>query len=141
MVLSITLQGACKSKQTQKPAVPVKVAVVELNTATSDTRYSATIIPRTQVELDFKVGGYVDALRKVRGVDGKLRDIQEGDLINVGTVLARVRQSDYQVKFREAESQAARRDQALMLAKRNMKKRFRVSPRARHNWSKLRLLT
>ena len=107
VVLSIALLGACKSKQTQKPVVPVKVAAVELNAASSEARYSATIIPRTQVELAFKVGGYVDALRKVRGVDGKMRDIQEGDLISMGAVLARVRQSDYQVKFKEAESQAS----------------------------------
>jgi RND family efflux transporter MFP subunit len=86
--------------------VPVKVAAVELNAASTEARYSATIIPRTQVELAFKVGGYVDALRKVRGVDGKFRDIQEGDSISVGTMLARVRQSDYQVKFKQAESQA-----------------------------------
>src|SRR5678816_2427384 len=107
VVLSIALQGACKSKQTQKPAVPVKVAAVELSSASTEARYSATIIPRTQVELAFKVNGYVDALRKVRGVDGKMRDIQEGDLINTGAVLARVRQSDYQVKFKQAESQAS----------------------------------
>ena len=87
--------------------MPVKVAAVELNAASSEARYSATIIPRTQVELAFKVGGYVDALRKVRGVDGKMRDIQEGDRISTGTVLARVRQSDYHVKFKEAESQAS----------------------------------
>ena len=96
-----------KPKPLEKLPVPVKVAAVELNTASSGARYSATIIPRTEVQLAFNVGGYVDALRKVRGVDGKLRDIQEGDLINVGTVLARVRQSDYQVKFKQAESQAS----------------------------------
>ena len=96
-----------KPKPLEKLPVPVKVAAVELNTASSEARYSATIIPRTEVQLAFNVGGYVDALRKVRGVDGKLRDIQEGDLINVGTVLARVRQSDYQVKFKQAESQAS----------------------------------
>ena len=73
-----------------------------MNTANSEARYSATIIPRTEVELAFKVGGYVDALRQVRGVDGKMRDIQEGDRINVGTVLARVRQSDYQVKVQRS---------------------------------------
>ena len=117
VVLSITLLGACKSKQTQKSAVPVKVAAVELNTASSEARYSATIIPRTQVDLSFKVGGYVDALRKVRGVDGKLRDIQEGDLINVGTVLARVRQSDYHVKFKEAQSQASEARSGIEVSK------------------------
>jgi RND family efflux transporter MFP subunit len=107
ILLLVAVLGACGSKHTEKPPMPVKVAAVELNTASSEARYSATIIPRTQVELAFKVGGFVDALRKVRGVDGKLRDIQEGDRINVGTVLARVRQSDYQVKFKEAEFQAS----------------------------------
>jgi multidrug resistance efflux pump len=36
-----------------------------------------------------------------------MRDVQEGDLISAGAVLARVRQSDYQVKVSEAESQAS----------------------------------
>src|SRR6185369_2070005 len=117
VVLSIALMGACKSKQTQKPAVPVKVSAVELNATSTEARYSATIIPRTQVELAFKVGGYVDALRKVRGVDGKMRDLQEGDRIGMGTVLARVRQSDYQVKFKEAESQASEARSGIEVSK------------------------
>lgn len=95
-----------RSKQVEKPPAPVKVAAVELNAAGGDARYSATIIPRTQVELAFKVGGYVDALQQVPGADGRTRDLQEGDRITVGAVLARVRQSDYQVKVKEAESQA-----------------------------------
>jgi RND family efflux transporter MFP subunit len=103
----ITIVGGCGHKEAEKRVVPVKVAAVELNAASTEARYSATIIPRTQVQLAFKVNGYVDALRKVRGVDGKMRDIQEGDRISIGTVLARVRQSDYQVKFKEAKSQAS----------------------------------
>jgi len=103
----MTIVGGCGHKEAEKRVVPVRVAAVELNAASTDARYSATIIPHTQVELAFKVGGYVDALRKVRGVDGKMRDIQEGDRMSIGTVLARVRQSDYHVKFKEAESQAS----------------------------------
>ena len=102
-----TIVGGCGHKEAEKRVVPVRVAAVELNAASTRARYSATIIPHTQVELAFKVGGYVDALRKARGVDGKMRDIQEGDRISIGTVLARVRQSDYQVKFKQAESQAS----------------------------------
>jgi RND family efflux transporter MFP subunit len=102
----VTVVGGCGQKQPEKRVVPVKVASVELNAASTEAKYSATIIPRTEVELAFKVGGYVDALRKVRGVDGKMRDIQEGDHLSSGTVLARVRQSDYQVRFKQAESQA-----------------------------------
>jgi RND family efflux transporter MFP subunit len=103
----VAVLGACQSKQAEKAPVPVKIAAVELKATSSETRYSATIIPRTQVDLAFKVGGYVNALSRVRGVDGKMRDIQEGDRISAGMVLAQVRQSDYQVKFKQAESQAS----------------------------------
>lgn len=106
VVLSVAMFKP-RSMAVGKPAVPVKVVAVELNAAASgEQRYSATIIPRTQVELAFKVGGYVDALQQVRGVDGRQRDLQEGDRITVGATLARVRQSDYQVKVKQAESQA-----------------------------------
>jgi hypothetical protein len=44
------------------------------------TRYSAQIEPATRVDLAFKVGGYVEAISKVRGVDGKPRIVQEGVL-------------------------------------------------------------
>jgi RND family efflux transporter MFP subunit len=110
---------ACQSrpKQVEKPPTPVKVAEVEMYAAGSGARYSATIIPRTQVELAFKVDGYVDALQKVRGVDGQVRDLQEGDRIAAGAVLARVRQSDYQVKFKEAESQALEARSAIDASK------------------------
>src|SRR6266536_2112398 len=109
----LALLVACQSKQVQKPPVPVKVATVELHAGNSGARYSATIIPRTQVELAFKVDGYVEALQKVRGVDGQMRDLQEGDPIVAGAVLARVRQSDYQVKVKEAESQASEARSAI----------------------------
>lgn len=96
-----------RAKQVEKTSVPVKVAAVELNSGPVGARYSATIIPRTQVDLAFKVGGYVDSLQQVRGVDGRMRDLQEGDRICMGAVLARVRQSDYQVKVNQAVSQAS----------------------------------
>lgn len=106
VVLSVAMFKP-RSKAVEKPLVPVKVAAVELNAGGgAEQRYSATIIPRTEVELAFKVGGYVDAIGQARGVDGRLRDLQEGDRITAGAVLARVRQSDYQVKVKEAESQA-----------------------------------
>src|SRR6266478_74681 len=109
----LVLLVACQSKQVEKQPVPVKVVEVQLHAADSGARYSATIIPRTQVELAFKVDGYVETLQKVRGVDGQLRDLQEGDAIVAGAVLARVRQSDYQIKVKEAESQAAEARSAI----------------------------
>jgi RND family efflux transporter MFP subunit len=102
----MALLAGCQTKAEPKTPVPVKLATVETNSAGMGSRYSATIIPRTEVELSFKVGGYVDELQRQRGIDGKMRDIQEGDRISAGAVLARVRQSDYQVKVTEAVSQA-----------------------------------
>ena len=112
-IVLMPLLTACQSKKVDKPAVPVKVAAVELNSAGNGSRYSATIIPRTEVELAFKVGGYIDALQQVRGVEGRMRDVQEGDVISAGAVLARVRQSDYQVKVRQAESQASEAESGI----------------------------
>src|SRR5882724_1810994 len=112
-VILLTLLVACQSKQAEKPSMPVKVAEVELYTSGSGARYSATIIPRTQVELAFKVDGYVDALQKVRGVDGQMRDLQEGDPVVAGMVLARVRPSEYQGKVNEAESQVSEARSAI----------------------------
>lgn len=106
-IVLMPLLNGCQSKKVDKPAVPVKVAAVEMNSAGNGSRYSATIIPRTEVELAFKVAGYVDALQQVRGVEGRMRDVQEGDRISAGAVLARVRQSDYRVKVSEAEAQAS----------------------------------
>src|SRR5258706_16349309 len=106
-LFSLALMLACQSKQVHKPIVPVKVATVELHVPNSGARYSATIIPRTQVELAFKVDGYVETLQKVRGVDARIRDLQEGDAVVAGAVRARGRQSDYQIKGKEAESEAS----------------------------------
>jgi len=117
VVISVTLLRP-RSKQEEKPPVPVKVAPVELNSAGSGgERYSATIIPRTEVELAFKVSGYVVALQQIRGVDGRMRDLQEGDRITTGAVLARVRQNDYQVKVKEAESQASEAKSSVYASK------------------------
>lgn len=101
------LLAGCKAKPDPQPARPVKTKAVEQLSTNAGVRYSASITPGTQIELAFKVGGYIEAIQQVRGVDGQMRHLQEGDFVRKGTILARVRQSDYQVKVNEAESQAA----------------------------------
>lgn len=105
---AIVLTGCREKSATAETAmVSVKVKTVEMNQANKGVRYSANIEPMKQVELAFRVSGYVDHILQARGVDGRMRDVQEGDIITRGTVLARVRQSDYAVKVRQAESQAS----------------------------------
>ena len=59
----------------------------------------------------FKVDGYVDSLLKVGG-----RNLQEGDRVAKGAVLARVRQSDYRAGLDAAQAQALQADEGLKVA-------------------------
>jgi len=104
LVVASSFTG-CKGKLAEQPARPVKTKAVELLSTTAGARYSASITASNQIELAFKVGGYVAAIQQVRGVDGQMRHVQAGDVVTKGMVLANVRQSDYQVKVNQAQSQ------------------------------------
>jgi RND family efflux transporter MFP subunit len=106
LLVALSAGTGCSAHSAEKPPTPVKVKAVQTPSSNGKMRYSASITARTQVDLAFKVGGYVEAIHQVRGFDGRMRDVQEGDVIPKGTVLARLRQSDYAVKVGQAESQA-----------------------------------
>ena len=80
-----------KSQANVPAAISVQTAAVEAVTVDTTNRYSATLEPDSTVEMAFKVDGYVESLLKVGG-----RNVQAGDFVAKGAVLARVRQSDYQ---------------------------------------------
>ena len=96
----IALTIGCKTKAEEKIVKPVKVTAVETHTGANVMHYSASIRPSSQVEIAFKVGGYVEAIRSAEG-----RHIQAGDIVMKGAVLAQLRQSDYAAKVNEARSQ------------------------------------
>ncbi|HEV8429137.1 MAG TPA: efflux RND transporter periplasmic adaptor subunit [Pyrinomonadaceae bacterium] len=100
-VALIALTIGCKTKAEEKPVKPVKVKTVETHSGTSSVRYSASIRPSSQVEVAFKVGGYVESIKSAP--EG--RHIQAGDVVSKGAVLAQLRQSDYAAKVNEARSQ------------------------------------
>ena len=89
------------------PLTPVVVSAIGTHTAGNRTPYSAGIVPNSQVDLAFKSGGYVESILQVRGADGRMRNIQEGDWVTRGTVLARVRESDYVANVNVVEAQLA----------------------------------
>ena len=67
--------------------------------------YSANIQPHTQVSLAFQVNGYVQTITQVRGADGNMRDIQGGDVVKAGQVMAGVQENTYQQALNNAQSQ------------------------------------
>ena len=91
----------CHREPAPEPAVtPVRVAAVDLYQPKESARYSATIMPGRQVNLAFRVSGFVTDLRRVGG-----RGLEPGDIVPGGTVLARLREEDYQNSSKQAQSQ------------------------------------
>lgn len=89
------------------PSTAVRVSTVGLAGTTADARFSAEIQPATRVDLAFKVGGYVESITRVRGVDGQTHLIQEGDEVREGMELAALRKTDYLQKLTEAQAALA----------------------------------
>src|SRR6185295_13838354 len=108
LLLGAAVSAACGGHApADKPARPVKVEKVASHAAPGGLRYSATIQPYEQVPLSFKVSGYVSEVSRRPGPDGRLRNLQQGDLVRRGTVLARVNPADYQEKVNQAKAQLA----------------------------------
>jgi multidrug efflux system membrane fusion protein len=115
-VSATILAGAGRINGAEKPPTPVRVQTVRISAVESGQRYSATIAPYEQVSMAFKVGGYIREILQIRGVDGRLRNAQQGDTVKKGTVLARVRETDYTVKLNQAKSQLAQAQASYLKA-------------------------
>jgi RND family efflux transporter MFP subunit len=111
------LSLGCAHEPAEKPARPVRVETVDGQLPPGGLRYSATIQPYEQVALSFKVGGYVRMVRRVAGKDGRLRNLQQGDPVARGTVLASVDPADYREKVSQARAQLAEAEAGLEKAR------------------------
>lgn len=121
----LVLSGALACTHASEPTAPaarsltaVKVHAVERSRADATARYTASIEPASRVDLVFKVSGYVDAIARTKGIDGKPRLLQEGDRVSRGMELASIRKQDYTNKLSEAaaglsEAQAGREQTEL----------------------------
>jgi RND family efflux transporter MFP subunit len=103
--------GAAACKQENAAAtvpLPVHTASVQAIAVGNGTKYSASIVPYAQVDLSFQSAGYIDHIRQVKSPSGGMRNIDQGDWVQKGTVLAVVRQQDYVDKVEQAKAQLAR---------------------------------
>jgi RND family efflux transporter MFP subunit len=91
----------------------VRIAEVSTAAGVRGIRYSANVIPRAQVDVAFKVNGYVDAIRQVKGADGRARDLQQGDVVAGGSMLARVRDTDYVDNVKKSQANLDKANAAL----------------------------
>ncbi len=107
------------ANQGSDQAVAVTVQDTALGRVVGGAAYSANIQPYTQVSLAFQVNGYVQTITQVRGADGKMRDIQSGDIVKAGQLMARVQENTYQQAVNNAQSQLAAAQAVYVRDKKN----------------------
>ena len=98
---------ACNKSKVEKSAIPVTVRVAEPHKPDEAYRYSANVEPYTVVNVAFKVPGYVAEILQVKGADGRMRNVQDGDTVNKGVVLAQLRQTEFADRITQAKAHLA----------------------------------
>ena len=97
---SVLLSTACTTRRVaaEGGGTPkaIRLVTVQLANDSEPAKYSAIIAPNAQVELAFRVSGYVVHLHQTKAADGRIRPLEAGAPVKAGTVLARVCPSDYQ---------------------------------------------
>ena len=104
LIVLFALFGCGHKKAAAPESIPVTVQTVALASGAGGGAYSANIIAETQVDVAFKVNGYVQSILQVKGADGKLRNIQAGDRVAAGAVLAVVKDDTYRNSLAKAQS-------------------------------------
>jgi RND family efflux transporter MFP subunit len=117
--LMLVMVGCGSNKPLNQPPQGVQAQAIEKQAASSadGLRFSAVVTPDSEVPLAFRIPGYVISLKQVRGQDGRMRDVAEGDRVSRGAVLVRIRSSEYEDKVHQASSQAAAADAVFQKAK------------------------
>jgi len=107
--LMLGMAGCASHKPLTQPPQGVQAQAIEEQPGSNGDglRFSAVVTPDSEVPLSFRIPGYVISLKQVRGQDGRMRDIAEGDGVSRGAVLVRIRSSEYEDKVHQASSQAA----------------------------------
>jgi len=106
-VFVVAFSPGCGKDKLEKSPIPVTARSVEPHKPDGGFRYSANVEPYKTVNVAFKVAGYVEEILQVPGADGHMRDVQDGDVVKNGTVLARLRQTEFDNRISQAKAHLA----------------------------------
>jgi RND family efflux transporter MFP subunit len=104
LIASVAIFGCGRKTPESKDSIPVTVQSAAPAKGAAGGGYSANIIADTQVDVAFKVNGYVQSILQVKGADGKPRNIQAGDAVTAGAVLAVVKDDTYRNSMAKAQA-------------------------------------
>lgn len=104
IVLAVFFTACDRAEPPEAVLQTVRTGRVEACRSEEGPRYAAALSPASQVNLVFKSPGVVKSILQVRGDDGRARDIQAGDRVARGSVLAQVRSTEYEQQVLKARA-------------------------------------
>ena len=128
MVVCVLVLGAagCKKQARVQGPVPVKVKVLQPEEIVISSRFSGSVEPLQTTTLAFKLAGTVQRLYEPPGLD---RDVQVGDTLDKGTVIAELDEGDLrrakasaEAKVAQLEARVATDKESLAIATRNFER-------------------
>lgn len=118
--------SGCKKEPMKPAAVPVMVKTLAPEKITTSRRFSGSIEPLQTTSLAFKLSGTVRSLYRPEGVD---RDVQVGDTLAKGTVIAELDEGDLrrarmgaEARVAQLEARVATAHETLAIATRNLER-------------------
>lgn len=119
-----------------KSPTPVRLSTIEMYTPGQGERYSASILPNRQVNLAFRVNGFVESLYQVHGADRRARSVDIGDVVPAGAVLARVRIKDYELQVSQAEGQVQQARESGLAAQAQLRQAEAAAAKAEQDFAR-----
>jgi RND family efflux transporter MFP subunit len=124
LLLASLLFTACDRTPPEPQAqwVPVRVETAGNTAAAGAVRYSAVVTPKAQVNLAFKVGGYVESILQHAGPGGGEHPVTQGETVAQDQVMATIKDEEYRDKVKTAEASLASANAALIKGEADFKR-------------------
>ncbi|MGA2498231.1 MAG: efflux RND transporter periplasmic adaptor subunit [Tepidisphaeraceae bacterium] len=113
-VLVLGAAGCDKKQPSVQGPVPVKVKVLQPEEIIVSSRFSGSVEPLQTTSLAFKLAGTVQRLYRPPGLD---RDVQVGDTLAKGTIIAELDEGDLRRAKASAEARVAQLEARVATAK------------------------
>jgi RND family efflux transporter MFP subunit len=109
--------AGCQKHPKENDPVPVKVSALEPEEINVSTRFSGSVEPLQSTDLEFKLPGTVRNLYRPPGLD---RDVQVGDTLSKGTIIAELDEGDLRRAKAGAEARVAQLEARIATARDNL---------------------
>lgn len=126
LAVAMAMLASCDQEHPQAAPVPVIVEVLEPENVAVSRRYSGSVEPLQTTSLAFKLSGTVRRLYRMPGQD---RDVQVGDTLGKGTVIAELDEGDLrrakvgaEARVAQLEARVATARDTLAIATRNLER-------------------